>query len=115
LATTAGAVLREAQHPEECRSLLTLARLLWKRGEDGASLWRRSLDVLRTAPLIEPATRARWLAKVEVKLDRDGRSAEATEARSVTAADWKRLGFALEPVQHQVHDDACYAHVHPDR
>jgi hypothetical protein len=72
---------RMGLHPEECRSLLTLAHLLWKRGEDGASLGRRCLDVLRMAPLIEPATRVRWLAKVEVNLDCDCRSAEAIEAR----------------------------------
>jgi len=115
LATSAGAILREAANPEECRFLLTLARLRWKRGEDGTTLWRHALETMRSAPLIEPATRARWLEQVASTLSRAGRPAEAEEARTAAAVDWDRLGCPLKAVQHQVHDDAGYAHVHPDR
>ena len=115
LAISAGAILRGASNPEECRSLLTLARLRWKRGEDGATLWRQALDTMRGAPLIEPATRARWLEQVASTLTRAGRPAESEQARTAAAVDWDRLGCPLKTVQHQVHDDARYAHVHPDR
>jgi len=115
LATSAGAILRAAENVEECRSLITLARLHWKGLGDGAPLWRRALEIMQTAPLVEPATRARWLEQVADKFTRAGRRVEAEEARNAAAEDWNRLGCPLESVQHQVHDDACYAHVQPDR
>jgi tetratricopeptide (TPR) repeat protein len=96
LATTAGAVLRDLQHPEECRSLLILARLVWKHGADGGSMWCRALEIIRNAPLIQPATRARWLEQVAAKLIQDGRPAEAAEARSAAESDWRGLGFTPE-------------------
>ncbi len=96
LATTAGAVLRDLEHPEQCRSLLTLARLRWKRGEDGGALWHQVLELMRTAPLIEPATRARWFEQTAAKLSQIGRPAEAAQARSAADRDWNRLGFTPE-------------------
>ena len=115
LATSAGAILHEARHPEESRAQLALARLAWKRGADGTTPWRHALETMRCAPLIEPATRARWLEQVASTLSRDGRFAEAEEARKAAAVDWERLGCPLKAIQHQVHHHAGYAYVHPDR
>jgi len=96
LATTAGAVLCDLENPEQCRSLLVLACLYWKRGQDGGALWRQALEVMRTAPLIEPATRARWFQQTAAKLTQIGHPAEAGEARCAAARDWDRLGFTPE-------------------
>jgi len=115
LAAGARAVLQETQHPDQSDALLVLARLDWKRGLDGSAFWRGALEAIHTAPLMEPATRARWLQQTAAKLTRDGHFAEAEEARNAAAADWNRLGCPLESVQHEVHHDAGYAHVHPDR
>jgi hypothetical protein len=91
LTQTSSSVFRAKRHPDLAESLVTLAMIDWRR-QDATSYWPGALAVMVDAPLVEPATKARFLERTAGRLERAGRIDEAAQARAAASAQWSALG-----------------------